>query len=120
MVQANLTTQDFPVPSDRSFSIAMYKNCCETHLGCKTYDGLWQPTRLIQISQHVSEPKLRLTLQNQPDKHHRYIALSHCWGLDPMLRLTTQNLHSFMEDIPYIDLPKSFRDCITVSGWIGG
>jgi hypothetical protein len=49
----------------------------------------------------------------------KYAALSHCWGgvISPLL--TTENLESFQESIPYCDLPANFRDAISITRQLG-
>lgn len=48
-----------------------------------------------------------------------YAALSHCWGgaISPLL--TTENLESFQESIPYTELPANFRDAIIITRQLG-
>jgi len=51
----------------------------------------------------------------------QYCALSHCWGAADKrpLRTTQANLHSHLTDIPFTQLPKTFKDAVLLTRSIG-
>lgn len=74
------------------------------------------PTRLIDVGTNKEGP-IRLIQTNQ-EARDRYIALSHCWGqLSDDQRFCTydSNLDQRMADIPYDQLPATFRDAVVVT-----
>jgi hypothetical protein len=90
--------------------------CLEHHVHCRNSSTTFVPKRLISIDY----PSVRLRLTNVEDTCLQYCALSHCWGgATDILNLTTENLESFLTNISLNDLPKSFRDAITVTNALG-
>jgi hypothetical protein len=120
MIRHELESTDLPVPSDQALAKAMFQVCIKTHPHCRIYDSLWRPTRLIRIMRGYPEPKLQLIDSSNVETSYGYFALSHCWGTDLTMKLTGQNIQSMKKNIAYGDLPKSFQDAITVSGWFEG
>lgn len=53
------------------------------------------------------------------EKNEVYIALSHCWGTDPLLKTTKATLAWHKESIELTGLPPSFRDAITTVHELG-
>lgn len=47
------------------------------------------------------------------------MTLSHCWGRTPILTLTHDNLEAFENKIEWTALPKTFRDAVTVTSFLG-
>jgi hypothetical protein len=47
-----------------------------------------------------------------------YIALSHCWGSTNLIRTTTRTLSTHEEGILITDLPKTFRDAISICRYL--
>ena len=48
-----------------------------------------------------------------------YIALSHCWGPSPVVKLLKDNLSSRLDSICFNELPKTFQDAIIVTQRLG-
>jgi len=70
------------------------------------------PTRLIEVGDHI-----RL-VETATIKPCRYVALSHCWGpLQKHQRFCTykQNITQRKAVIVFDDLPRTFRDAVTVT-----
>ncbi|KAK4232956.1 heterokaryon incompatibility protein-domain-containing protein [Achaetomium macrosporum] len=77
------------------------------------------PTRLIDVSPTNNAGSLRLVLGRDVPKNstdRRYVALSHCWGKKPSLipSTTKANLETRIATIPWGDLPKTFKDAVTI------
>lgn len=78
------------------------------------------PTRLIDVGTSAKEP-IRLIQTNQ-NEQYRYIALSHCWGqMEENQRFCTyqNNLVQRMANIPYNQMPATFRDAVRVTRALG-
>jgi len=44
-----------------------------------------------------------------------YIALSHCWGLEPTIVTTISNIEMMKTEILMEKLPYTFRDAVTIA-----
>lgn len=78
------------------------------------------PTRLIDVGTEGKEP-IRLLKTNQ-NEQYRYIALSHCWGQmsdDQRFCTYESNVKQRMANIPYDQMPATFRDAIRVTRALG-
>lgn len=74
------------------------------------------PKRLVDVGDG-DDATVKLTSATE---HHRYLALSHCWGRGKKpLSTTKANEPSLRASIPWETLPQSFRDAIRVTRWLG-
>ncbi|KAE9373586.1 HET-domain-containing protein [Stipitochalara longipes BDJ] len=93
--------------------------CREMHTLChnKVMNPYGIPTRLIDITH--SQPHLCLGASLKGIVEHA--TLSHCWGSPnpPLETLRKDNLQSFLHHIPPEALPKTFRDFIQISRFLG-
>ncbi|KAF2825337.1 HET-domain-containing protein [Ophiobolus disseminans] len=111
--------------SDGALELAAYwtKRCIATHEKCRpatlaSVDTPFVPTRLID----VSNGSIRLIESAQElDKtaDRRFVALSHCWGLVPIIRTLKNNLPEHLKNIEPSQLSKTFRDAIHVTRKLG-
>ncbi|KAJ4186743.1 hypothetical protein NW755_007475 [Fusarium falciforme] len=98
------------------------ENCWGKHAECrKNHDASYLPTRLIDVES--SDPnlvRLVVTAQESIDDP-RYIASSHCWGLNmpELAKTVTSNFNKHTESIPLSDLSRTFIDFIRISRDIG-
>ena len=97
--------------------------CLESHERCRS--APWStlvnnlPTRLIQIGQ-PSVQKIRLLLHPKREGTTiRYATLSHCWGISPILRLTSTTLRSLQEGIAISELGQTFQDAVFAARSLG-
>jgi hypothetical protein len=114
--------------SDQSWSqIFVWLNTCHrSHASCPKPIGgdvsgpTEYPTRLLDLSlsQDLEGP-LRLVLSKDVSPMGHYITLSHCWGLQPVISLTSANLKSFRERIDFEELSKTFKDAVIVTRKLG-
>ena len=105
------------------------KNEDGQHVDCNTLEGLWLPTRLLDV-RHASETSLlRLVPSKEvsdafPEEMKTYITLSHCWGdwgSKEMPVLTSANERDrYEKGISIEKVPQTFRDAITVAQWFQG
>ncbi|KAF7560931.1 hypothetical protein G7046_g3186 [Stylonectria norvegica] len=84
---------------------------CSEHSECKLqHDPSWRPTRLLHLDTVAGALKLRLVEGHDIPVGVQYMTLSHCWGDNVPLTLTSDNLQSFMSSIPAGIMPKTYLD----------
>ncbi|PMD18261.1 HET-domain-containing protein [Hyaloscypha hepaticicola] len=92
------------------------RECRELHEECKTTNTI-MPTRLVEITR-TSDFSVRLVNSNDLEAGLiKYTALSHCWGTidDGPPKTTMRNFKAPADQIPWNDLPQTFRDAIKVT-----
>lgn len=104
------------------FLLRSFETCTALHSSCRQQSrGGWIPTRLLDVglfSSQVESVKLveRKELETAlVDVQLDYLTLSHVWGNDEFLNLTSANLASFKMGIPIPSLRKSFQDAIAMA-----
>lgn len=110
--------------SDGALQLAAYwvKMCTQTHGKCRLQDlrqsSSFVPTRLLD----VSDNKVRL-IESKAEmgkaEDRSYIALSHCWGMFPIVRTLKENYMQHAEAIPWEKLSKTFREAIHTTRKLG-
>jgi hypothetical protein len=114
--------------SSGSFELARaWLNQCRTHhelcqhLVARPVGGIaptgeqFLPTRLIDVSGDV--PRLLETTDMFLD--NKYLALSHCWGGLPILRLLTTNIDEMRVGINSTELSPTFQDALLITEKLG-
>ncbi|KAK3370770.1 heterokaryon incompatibility protein-domain-containing protein [Lasiosphaeria ovina] len=86
---------------------------CATHASCAQEGPLRLPTRLLHFDS-CSAGIVSLVETKQGDAMP-YVALSHCWGGDLPVKLTTASYKSFRSGLPRGCLPNTFQDAATVA-----
>ncbi|KAI1499800.1 HET-domain-containing protein [Biscogniauxia marginata] len=92
-------------------AIEWIRNCIETHNCGGTNIQSTLPTRVVDTGLRGS----LVRVVNGAPKKDRYVCLSHCWGKEQPLMTTTQTLLSYSDEIPWMLIPATFRDAITVA-----
>lgn len=88
--------------------------CCNDHF--PPYRPAPLPTRVLHVGSDDVEPRL-YTSQGE---EKRYAALSHRWGATVRpLTTETATLGQRTQEIPFRELPKTFRDAVTVTRSLG-
>jgi hypothetical protein len=84
-------------------------------------NGVWNPTRLLAIKRESScgEDSIRLLDQLSGTEPMKYAALSHCWGGNVPLVLTTSLLTEFKERISTSSLPTTFLHAVEATRRLG-
>lgn len=99
-------------------SVAMLKEwprmCHRNHPGCPRADETFLPTRLVEVGSEGDENVRLVTTSELNLSDRRYIALSHCWGLNmpPCAQTFKETLRDHIEEINLIELTKTFVDAI--------
>ncbi|KAI9708912.1 MAG: hypothetical protein M1820_003606 [Bogoriella megaspora] len=99
--------------------IRYWLQACEqkhAHPNCSRSGKATLPRRVIAIGQGIP-PKVHL--HETEGEVDRYIAVSHCWGDCSSAKMTTDNLAQMQKQISFQNLPKTFRDAITVAQNLG-
>ena len=94
--------------------------CCGTHSICRKSQNeptASYPTRLLDLGcKDSKEWRLIITADELCSSTHQpYLTLSYRWGAHPKLLLLTSTLDSFRGGKPILDLPRTFRDLVTVA-----
>jgi hypothetical protein len=94
------------------------QSCSTSHDTCRPFEICELPTRVVEISQDDSPPKLRL-IETCGNKG-KYVTLTHCWGSEPIAAETTKkNVPNYKGMVPFEELPRNFKDAITVTQALG-
>lgn len=101
--------------SKESWDIALnwFSDCVENHDLCASRTTHWYPTRLIDVGK--SDQIRLIVTKEMASLSGGYVALSHCWGTSPIIRLTKDVLETFKNSIPIHQLPKTFVDAIEIT-----
>lgn len=110
-------------PECMSLARAWLRECKENHTcqtACRsTIQGIY-PTRLLQIRRSRNgSMKIRLQYPRVLPGEVEYLTLSHMWGKQKFLKLTTQNHDDLLDSIPLGSLSQTFRDALTVTAELG-
>ena len=96
-------------------------SCLSKHKQCRR-QGTFpdpKPNRLLMLSGSPDHPSLYLAEVTTQQSHIAYLTLSHCWGTGPLLTTTREKYHSYLQGIPYTDLPQTFKDAVTIALRLG-
>ncbi|KAI1087180.1 HET-domain-containing protein [Rostrohypoxylon terebratum] len=102
-------------------SIAMLKEwprmCYRDHPDCPRVDGTFLPSRLVRVGAEGDQKVRLVSTSNLNLDDRRYIALSHCWGLNMPLCAQTfkETLRDHEKGINLIELTKTFIDTIIIA-----
>jgi hypothetical protein len=109
--------------SEASFALARHwlNSCIHNHEACQKECNSSSiiPSRLIDVGSPPEYDLVRLCSRESFDEKPEYLTLSHCWGGAEILRLLESNKQLFSRSIPTEELPKTFRDAITITRRLG-
>ena len=94
-------------------------NCCNNHTNCSpTVPGCQVlPKRLLNVG---DENKDLFLVEPAADSHPgRWVALSYCWGGEPSLRLTKENIGRLKQGIALNRFDATIRDAVLVTRALG-
>jgi Heterokaryon incompatibility protein (HET) len=96
-------------------------SCLSKHKECRRQGTLpdTKLNRLLMLSGSPDSPSLHLAEVTSQQLHIAYLTLSHCWGKAPLLTTTREKYHSYLQGIPYTDLPQTFKDAVTIALRLG-
>ena len=91
---------------------------CVGYHTCSVRFSSEMPGRLVDVGTGRS-PTAGIKLCTGPMTTQPYICLSHCWGKETPLTLTSSNEAELTERVSWQALPPTFRDAITVTRELG-
>nr|POF17723.1 hypothetical protein CFP56_13135 [Quercus suber] len=92
--------------------------CCQTtHSLCNSHgvSSTFAPTRLMKLEGLAA----RLIDSSLEQLSSGYVALSHCWGTEKFLSLSTSTLEALRKGLPIASFPSSFSDAMVVTQSMG-
>ncbi|KAI0113607.1 heterokaryon incompatibility protein-domain-containing protein [Nemania sp. FL0031] len=89
--------------------------CRESHPRCQSGSANWYPTRLLQMTSLNGTIELRIVERDETTLIGPYITLSHSWGGQQPLQLTTNNKVEFKKSISLDRVPDLYKDSIDVA-----
>lgn len=94
-------------------------DCDKHHPNCvpEVSSGVPLPKRLIDVTD--KRPSVVRLHETRKRDNMRYLALSHPWGDPPHFCTYPENLDEYRNGIRVGDIPKTFRDAITVTRKLG-
>ena len=96
----------------------VHDECRWKHSLCRNNSNVVLPARVLEVSATAcGELTVRLAQTN--GKVGRYVCLSHRWIEGQAITTTTSNIEERRAGIPWNDLPKTFREAITVTYALG-
>ncbi|KAH6699007.1 heterokaryon incompatibility protein-domain-containing protein [Leptodontidium sp. MPI-SDFR-AT-0119] len=97
---------------------AWIQNCESKHIHCHVPNRPKLPSRAIDVG--FTENYDDIKLVSCGGKSARYVALSYCWGKGAgMFQTTRSSLASWIQGIPWNELPKTFQDSIIITRRLG-
>lgn len=101
-----------------SLARSWIKICGENHSSCRLSTSRPLPTRVLDLGTKTQTKDVFLYIS---DIHEtgEYAALSYVWGSRLPLRTTMANLETHRKGIGIDQLPKTFRDAVTVARFLG-
>jgi hypothetical protein len=98
--------------SNETLIKAWFHECKSNHLKCQVVPPIpIYPQRYLNINAFAGSDDIVLEETNLTECKP-YIALSHCWGTNPVTKTTNGNLESRQNRIKYDDLPLTFKDAV--------
>lgn len=91
------------------------RSCDTSHTSCRS-EPRPLPTRVIDVGLGgQTEPRLLVTR----GAVGRYMTLSHCWGLHPVICTTSETIEDHIQSLPMSALPKTFQDAVIITRALG-
>ncbi|KAF1983535.1 HET-domain-containing protein [Aulographum hederae CBS 113979] len=87
------------------------------HSTCQPVEDAPLPTRVIDVG--PSDGSQTPRLHRGEGSLGQWISLSHRWNNEASLTTTTRNLTEHLREIPWSSLPKTFRDAIRLTRFLG-
>src|ERR1700722_1984496 len=98
------------------------RTCIDNHSQCASYEKIVRgeisfPTRVLDVGDSSDSQVLRLV--QGAGLVGRYVALSHCWGKNPVIKTTKESLGSFSKCIDPRTLTRTFLDAVMITRRLG-
>jgi hypothetical protein len=90
------------------------QDCVSNHEKCRNTDSPFLPRRVLDLRHFKTSGLVKLIDTKNYDIREKYACLSYCWGTNNDFLTTTENLAAMMANIPWTDLPQTYKDAIIV------
>jgi hypothetical protein len=116
-ISGRLFTSQNPTPALLDGIQQWFNRCEREHPRCRNNPpGLpLLPDRVIYVPQDDDN----LHIQDGLERHAQYATLSYCWGGYSEMKTTTENLQLRKASLSLADLPKTFKDAVSVCKRLG-
>lgn len=108
-------------PTSRQLAHQWITQCLTGHTKCN--EGIekgWLPTRLLDIRlRDGSDSSIYLVETTDLAQKPQYITLSHCWGRNPVLSLSTESIAYFKNGCTVGNLPRTYQHTVEVARYFG-
>ncbi|KAH7074194.1 heterokaryon incompatibility protein-domain-containing protein [Paraphoma chrysanthemicola] len=110
--------------SDGALQLAKYwlNKCTDTHTACRrtvlSDERSFVPTRLLDVGDGAIR-LIETEHELEQDSERDFVALSHCWGLVPIIRTLKDNYEAHRKSITPDALSKTFREAISTTRQLG-
>lgn len=98
------------------------RSCDINHKHCPKRAGgasKFVPTRLLQIGGKHPGDRIRVVNTSIDNIKGHYVTLSHCWGVKPLVTLSSKTLEAFMLiGVPWRQLSTNFRQAIEIAWFL--
>jgi hypothetical protein len=81
----------------------------------ESYDRSWLPSRLLHVGRDSDNTPPTLHHRSSITRPALYTTLSHCWGNENTLQLTTTRLNEFRNGVLLSEFPATYRDAIILT-----
>lgn len=101
--------------SAKTFQLARgwLQKCTHEHAGCPKPTSDFMPTRLLLISEHSGQFRVRLVTSTDSEIQNRpYVTLSYCWGGAQSFTACKDNLDALTQGLSAGVLPQTLQDAI--------
>ncbi|OCK75828.1 HET-domain-containing protein [Lepidopterella palustris CBS 459.81] len=115
---ANLVIEDSGSEEAFRKASSWLQQCLEKHEHCQNNSNANLPRRVLDLGAPELGGSLQL-YETTGNEAARYICLSHCWGdARYPAKTTALTIDQNKANIPWISLPKTFQDAITLARWL--
>ncbi|KAL2072096.1 hypothetical protein VTL71DRAFT_11439 [Oculimacula yallundae] len=104
-----------PAEAFVSVAIPWITDCQNNHPKCRQIGIRHLPTRVLDVGDDGDD----VILRKSKDLSGSYTILSHCWGKQRISTTTAATISQRMVNIPYTELPATFRDAVRITRLLG-
>ncbi|CAH0050391.1 unnamed protein product [Clonostachys solani] len=98
-----------------SLAIKEWLEMCTSSHQCRKTTPVFLPTRILDV-RNLNHIYLHCA---EPGEEGQYACLSHCWGTEQTMKTTSANLTLHRDDIPWQEMPQTFREAAQVAFSLG-
>jgi hypothetical protein len=108
---------------DLTQAISWLQKCQDDHTTCRELSKARQanPSRILprRLLDTLHSNGQGICLTSSFPQETEYATLSHCWGRVPFIQTKKSLINQFEEEIPFLQLSKTFQDAVTICRRLG-